>query len=149
MKIQEAYDIIFNVNYEFNYTYGLSFISPDRYSRVRDALSYLRRVKELDGHEYHFATKIFEHSYNNYYKVKHLESIEPRKIAQRFIGRKKIREFIFKRDGYKCLKCTSEDNLTIDHIEPIHTGGENKLSNLQTLCKSCNSSKSSNYKDYR
>ena len=28
-------------------------------------------------------------------------------------------------------------------------GGENKISNLQTLCKSCNSKKSDNYKDYR
>ena len=75
--------------------------------------------------------------------------MQPRYIAQKFIGKKNIREFIFKRDNYKCLKCGNVKNLQLDHIIPISKGGENKLMNLQTLCNSCNSKKRDNFKDYR
>lgn len=43
--------------------------------------------------------------------------------------------------GEACLKCGSDDILTIDHIKPIALGGDNSFENLQILCKSCNSSK--------
>jgi 5-methylcytosine-specific restriction endonuclease McrA len=92
---------------------------------------------------------MYGHFYSNYFKIKNLNSLEPRKIAQQFISRKKIRHFIFKRDGFKCLNCGSENKLQIDHILPIAKKGENKISNLQTLCIFCNSKKRDNYKDYR
>ena len=143
------YADLINVNYKFNTDYGLSYLNTEQFNKIDNSLSTLRRLKEISGEEYHLLRSIFKHQYYNYSKIRELISLEPRKIAQKFIGRKKIRDFIFKRDKFKCLKCGSKCNLTIDHIEPIFTGGENKLSNLQTLCKSCNSSKSSTYKDYR
>lgn len=45
------------------------------------------------------------------------------------------------RDGLYCRLCKSTDHITIDHIIPIANGGINTLSNLQILCKSCNSRK--------
>lgn len=48
---------------------------------------------------------------------------------------------IFKRDGYACLRCGGDSDLTIDHIVPRSKGGANAVSNLQTLCRSCNCSK--------
>jgi hypothetical protein len=48
---------------------------------------------------------------------------------------------IFERDGNKCLHCGTTQNLTIDHIKPKSKGGSNLVSNLQTLCKSCNGRK--------
>jgi len=49
-----------------------------------------------------------------------------------------------RRDGFTCL-CCGEDNrrlLQIDHVAPSYVGGDNSLANLQTLCKTCNQTKS-------
>jgi len=62
---------------------------------------------------------------------------------------KSARRSVFERDGFKCLKCGREDNLTIDHILPRCKGGKNKQSNLQTLCYKCNCNKSDDIIDYR
>ena len=52
-----------------------------------------------------------------------------------------LRNNIFKRDNYKCVKCGSDENLVIDHIIPFSKGGVTELDNLQTLCKKCNKEK--------
>lgn len=52
--------------------------------------------------------------------------------------------------GGKCLKCGRNDlPLTMDHIIPLFVGGTNDPSNIQPLCKPCNSSKGINVIDYR
>lgn len=46
--------------------------------------------------------------------------------------------------GYKCQHCGRSESivaLTRDHIVPIARGGSNDISNIQPLCKKCNSSK--------
>lgn len=53
----------------------------------------------------------------------------------------KVRWQIFQHDGYACVECGSNQDLTIDHRLPISRGGSNDPSNLQTLCRSCNSRK--------
>jgi hypothetical protein len=52
-----------------------------------------------------------------------------------------IRWLVFRRDGYACVWCGSVSDLTVDHIHPVALGGTNELSNLQTLCRTCNSRK--------
>lgn len=66
-----------------------------------------------------------------------------------------VREAVIKRDGEKCLHCgmTREEHLakykmdiTVDHIDGMGTFvpqhlKNNKLSNLQTLCVTCHTSK--------
>lgn len=54
---------------------------------------------------------------------------------------KTLRNKIYERDGYKCVKCGSGENLTIDHIVPILKGGISIESNIQTLCFKCNQQK--------
>ena len=137
------------INIKFNDKYKLMYYEPEAYNRITDIISDMRKNKEIEQEERHTLYSIFKHYYRNFYKIKQLIDSEPRVHAQKFIGKRKIREFIFKRDGYKCLKCGNINKLQIDHINPISRGGENKLSNLQTLCNSCNSKKRDNFKDYR
>ncbi len=40
-----------------------------------------------------------------------------------------------------CSRCGSTSNLTVDHVVPAARGGTSDPSNLQTLCRFCNSSK--------
>jgi 5-methylcytosine-specific restriction endonuclease McrA len=51
--------------------------------------------------------------------------------------------------GNKCLSCGSKDKITIDHVIPLALGGEHTKENIQPLCKSCNSKKSTKIIDYR
>ena len=56
-----------------------------------------------------------------------------------------VREYVYKRDKYQCQSCGenhTETQLTIDHIIPLARGGANDISNLQTLCFTCNRQKS-------
>jgi 5-methylcytosine-specific restriction endonuclease McrA len=41
-----------------------------------------------------------------------------------------------------CASCGATQDLTVDHIVPLSRGGSSDLSNLQTLCRSCNGIKS-------
>ncbi len=43
--------------------------------------------------------------------------------------------------GYRCVRCFKKKKLSVDHIIPLSKGGTNYISNLQPLCKSCNSAK--------
>jgi 5-methylcytosine-specific restriction endonuclease McrA len=64
-------------------------------------------------------------------------------------GRKTIYAILAYLYGEKCAKCGVIDNLTIDHIKPLHHHGSNGLENLQLLCEKCNNEKDANVIDYR
>lgn len=54
--------------------------------------------------------------------------------------------------GHTCLccgRCEPEIKLTVDHVIPVSRGGDNKVTNIQPLCKSCNSAKHTLDADYR
>jgi len=52
-----------------------------------------------------------------------------------------IAKAVFERDAYRCVRCGTWQDLTVDHIHPESKGGTLDLNNLQTLCQSCNSRK--------
>ena len=54
----------------------------------------------------------------------------------------KIRFAVYSRDGNRCKRCGSRENLEVDHIFPIAKGGKSNFDNLQTLCHRCNALKS-------
>jgi|GEM_PF-6974428 len=49
----------------------------------------------------------------------------------------------------ECVRCSSKEPLTKDHIIPIYQGGSNGVDNIQPLCKTCNSSKEPESIDFR
>lgn len=66
---------------------------------------------------------------------------ERRVQADRFIAKPEVRTEVFKKANYKCVKCSSRESLTVDHIFPVKLGGKDEMDNLQCLCRRCNSSK--------
>ncbi|MEK7112865.1 MAG: HNH endonuclease signature motif containing protein [Patescibacteria group bacterium] len=50
--------------------------------------------------------------------------------------------------GNKCVNCRLEKPLTKDHIKPLSLGGTDHISNIQPLCRSCNSQKHTEIKNY-
>jgi superfamily II DNA or RNA helicase len=64
-----------------------------------------------------------------------------------------MKKQVLARDHNTCLCCGKKRGegvaLNIDHIIPVAMGGGNTLSNLQTLCRICNSDKGVNTIDYR
>lgn len=133
---------------KFNDTHKIFYMTKGDY---QIKLKYINRLIDLGGIKQEEADTIkviYKVWCDNYSIIKELDSNEPRVIAQKFIAKKNIRNFIFKRDK-SCLRCGSSSKLELDHINPISQGGENSLSNLQTLCKKCNCIKNNTYKDYR
>lgn len=51
--------------------------------------------------------------------------------------------------NHRCLNCGAIAANSPDHVIPLSKGGENKLSNLQLLCVSCNKAKGDDETDYR
>lgn len=142
-------DELLNINYQFNDYYKITFIDKYSWEKAREKMSELRHSKELNDEEYWTIYGIIKHYFLNSIRIKRLDEKQPRLIAQKFIGKKNVRLFIFNRDKNKCLKCGCKNNLQLDHIIPISKGGLNRISNLQTLCNRCNSTKRDTYKDYR
>lgn len=48
---------------------------------------------------------------------------------------------LVERDGAACSYCGTPDTLVIDHKRPRSRGGSDEISNLQILCRTCNSQK--------
>jgi len=148
-QIENAWDQLIDMKWRFAEGYPACFLKPDEVNRLFVLISFLRNNHAITVDERQAILSIIRLGKRRHDEYRRYIDYEPRRIAQKFIGRKIIRGFIFKRDGNKCLKCGSNKKLTVDHIVPINKGGENKLFNLQTLCKSCNSWKGTKIIDYR
>ena len=68
---------------------------------------------------------------------------------QRDIMTDSLRYDVMKRDGFRCVLCgaSAKDGakLHVDHIIPVAKGGKTEMSNLRTLCSTCNWGKSDKY----
>lgn len=55
--------------------------------------------------------------------------------------RNTVYEQIAERDGEQCGYCGSTRKLEVDHRLPLSMGGDNRMGNMQLLCKRCNAQK--------
>jgi 5-methylcytosine-specific restriction endonuclease McrA len=56
------------------------------------------------------------------------------------------RTAIFRRDAFRCVYCANvftNDQLTLDHVQPLVKQGDNSPGNLVTACVRCNTRKGS------
>lgn len=76
-----------------------------------------------------------------------LSSNHNKKKRSRIKNYKDILKILLNKHKFKCVVCDSKENLTIDHIQPVSKGGSDTISNLQILCKSCNSRKGNRHEN--
>jgi len=51
------------------------------------------------------------------------------------------RRKIYERDGWACVHCGNDRELTLDHITPASRGGSHRPTNLVTACRNCNTAR--------
>jgi hypothetical protein len=71
-------------------------------------------------------------------------SRESQNVAARPRIPESVRIEVWRRDGGKCARCASRENLEYDHIVPVSKGGSNTARNIELLCEKCNRSKGGN-----
>jgi hypothetical protein len=49
-----------------------------------------------------------------------------------------VKQYVWRRDGGRCVQCGSNERLEYDHIIPVSKGGSNTERNVQLLCEHCN-----------
>ena len=96
--------------------------------------------------------KIIECIDEAYKRIYDAEIYESTRNRERELMTPSLRYSIMKRDNFRCVLCgaTSEDGakLHVDHIIPVSKGGKTEISNLRTLCSTCNLGKSAKYDPY-
>lgn len=114
-------------------------ISRANTNRIRSDMRGVKNPKWKDGRTYDIEYRRLVIRLHNQ-KRRALGTIHPR-----------VWESIKARFGYMCPACALEEpdiKLTIDHIIPVSKGGTNDASNLQPLCRLCNSRKMKNVRAY-
>ena len=160
----KEYDLIFNQDY----FYENEIVNGSPFKNVESFIKYERKKTELikkkliskiviDLHLTYDSPGGRNHWYRDekFYKwdlyyfdglIAQKSDYEMHKEYQRKLMTDSLRYDVLRRDRFKCAICgaTASDGakLEVDHIIPISKGGKTQLSNLQTLCKSCNRGKS-------
>lgn len=70
-----------------------------------------------------------------------LQSNHNRKRRKGIANYSKVMERLLHKYNFQCVECGKTKDLTIDHIKPVKLGGADVETNLQILCRSCNSKK--------
>ncbi|MBT3478047.1 MAG: HNH endonuclease [Candidatus Marinimicrobia bacterium] len=115
---------------------------------INSAKDYLYEFQERDDNIVKCVALIeqYEEKQKNKKQLK-AHKVKHRKIASANYERLFIK--LGRKFGFKCLSCSSGDQLEVDHIKPVSIGGNTEFINLQLLCKSCNFKKGVQTIDYR
>lgn len=59
-----------------------------------------------------------------------------------------LRLQVFERDGWRCRACGKAGRLELDHVTPLHRGGDEwDAANLQALCRGCHLAKTASERE--
>ena len=148
-SLKEQYDYLFKMKWTYDDRFSMIFLLPAEVEKLETIQSNLRRAKYASVDFLAIIRATIKIGRNRHNEFKEFLRNQPRRDAQKFIGNKKIRQKVFKKYGKICLCCSSLNDITIDHIKSIWSGGLNIFDNLQPLCRGCNSSKGTDTIDYR
>lgn len=121
----------------------------EKIREYEEHLSIARRHRIFDADTLSDCRNFIKSKYKEHQEYIERIANEPRKQANRYIAKTSTRNEVFKLHGKACLCCSTDKNITIDHVIPVFLGGADSIENLQPLCKSCNSKKKTTIKDYR
>ena len=123
------------------------FMDGARYNNTIETVNKLRQIGLIDTDFMYTVIKIADYQYSLYREHNTDKLIRGR--ASLYTSKPRVRKLVYDKYGGCCLCCGSDNELQIDHVIPVSMGGENKIDNLQLLCKSCNVKKGIRSTDYR
>lgn len=128
-----------NVDMESQYSLFIFYVIDEAKFLYQDLILDSKIVSELLIRDHIVYDGLFTHQDLKCIKYK----LKGRSYPYRFYRKipNQIRLKTLDRYNHRCNECRSEDYLEIDHIFPWSLGGLTELSNLQVLCKKCNSAK--------
>lgn len=138
-----------DLDWQWDERFHKCFLYPKQVNKYHNRLSELRRNKQISHDLRRVYNALIYLGRKRYKEFQEKLRNQPRVDAQKFIGEKKTRNYIFNKYGKICLRCGSLEKITIDHIIPIYLNGTNVLDNLQPLCSSCNLWKGIKIIDFR
>jgi 5-methylcytosine-specific restriction endonuclease McrA len=116
-------------------------LQEEEFERLRElkaeAFSYLDQAVELSRKSEKRSTREVYYCLISYLQDRMTKEFLPEE-SNREPLKQSERTTVFEKDKYTCQKCGRREALQVDHIIPVSKGGTNDLSNLQTLCRSCN-----------
>ena len=125
--------------------------NPDKVRATVKAYRARTRDRWLaHGREYYRSHREYYASYHKAWVAKHpqeAKAIDAKQYALRkgakATGRVTAEDWagIKRQYAFKCAICFRRKKLERDHVKPLSKGGDHTPSNIQPLCRSCNSSK--------
>ena len=73
--------------------------------------------------------------------LKKIKEFSPNKLSPRYIP-SQIKIVVWVRNGAKCRRCGSKEDLVFEHIIPITGEGNNTETNIELICRLCSKRKS-------
>lgn len=121
-----------------------------QYSKVYVARNQERVKAQRERYKQSGMRKIVQRRYREKNSAK-IQALYRRRYHAKITGNLTTAQWksVLEQHGHKCAACNKQVKLTIDHIVPLSCGGSHTLSNVQPLCKSCNSRKNTKTIDYR
>lgn len=144
--LAEDFEIVFGEEDAYDPWYWREIILPD----ARTEVSSLYQAATQYGHTEiaDDAAELLKRVYASMRRCRVVPDVEPLQVLPPEAVRRDwnamrrwVAPLIFDRDGFACARCGISQRLTVDHIIAIDNGGQNRLSNFQTLCHSCNARK--------
>jgi hypothetical protein len=124
------------------------FVLDDRTGDLLIRTDLREHMKKLSGDKIWLLLKIMsytggddEQHQQDIQRFEHGKGLAYRTRIEYYNMRDALMSTLIERDGSTCRNCGTTNDLTVDHITPVIKGGKNVISNLQILCRSCNSRK--------